>query len=156
MLKLGTLRARRCIRAAPMLVLALAMSAGASAADAVLYRIFLRDGSTVVSYGEFARVADRVVFMADGQRSRCAVAAAREHSRGDRRLGEDGALRRRLPGPALCGARVRGRFHLLEQRGGARPHGVALTDDRPRGGARRLRTQTARAMAVGKLWIPRV
>jgi hypothetical protein len=32
------------------------------AADAVLYRIFLTDGSSLVSYGEFARVADRVVF----------------------------------------------------------------------------------------------
>ncbi len=29
--------------------------------DALLYRIFLRDGSTLVSYGDFARVADRVV-----------------------------------------------------------------------------------------------
>jgi hypothetical protein len=29
--------------------------------DASLYRIFLRDGSTIVSYGEFARVSDRVV-----------------------------------------------------------------------------------------------
>jgi hypothetical protein len=62
MLKLGQLRARCCIPAVPMLVLALAVSAGASDGDAVLYRIFLRDGSTVVSYGEFARVADRVVF----------------------------------------------------------------------------------------------
>ena len=35
---------------------------GVRAADAVLYRIFLTDGSTVVSYGEFARVAGRVVF----------------------------------------------------------------------------------------------
>jgi hypothetical protein len=34
----------------------------AAASDAILYRIFLTDGSTVVSYGEFARVADRVVF----------------------------------------------------------------------------------------------
>jgi hypothetical protein len=32
------------------------------AGDALLYRIFLRDGSTLVSYGDFARVADRVVF----------------------------------------------------------------------------------------------
>jgi hypothetical protein len=32
------------------------------AADVVLYRIFMKDGSTLVSYGEFARVADRVVF----------------------------------------------------------------------------------------------
>ena len=32
------------------------------APDAVLYRIFLRDGGTLVSYGEFAHVADRLVF----------------------------------------------------------------------------------------------
>jgi hypothetical protein len=31
------------------------------AADSILYRLFLRDGSSIVSYGEFARVADRVV-----------------------------------------------------------------------------------------------
>jgi hypothetical protein len=34
----------------------------AAAADALLYRLFLHDGSTVVSYGDFTRVADRVVF----------------------------------------------------------------------------------------------
>ena len=34
----------------------------ALANDAILYRIFLRDGSTMVSYGDFARVGDRVVF----------------------------------------------------------------------------------------------
>lgn len=49
--------------AAWLLVLAVALVPAASmAADAVLYRIFLTDGSSVVSYGEFARVADRVVF----------------------------------------------------------------------------------------------
>ena len=45
-------------------VAAAALGAAASpvfAADAVLYRIFLRDGGTVLSYGDFARVADRVV-----------------------------------------------------------------------------------------------
>ena len=39
-------------------------SAGQAAAgqtDAVLYRIYLRDGGTLVSYGDFARVAERVV-----------------------------------------------------------------------------------------------
>lgn len=36
-------------------------SAGAPEAEAVLYRVFLRDGSTIVSYGDFARVGDRVV-----------------------------------------------------------------------------------------------
>jgi len=32
-----------------------------SSVDALLYRVFLRDGSSLVSYGDFARVADRVV-----------------------------------------------------------------------------------------------
>src|SRR5262245_58438360 len=35
--------------------------ARASAADSVLYRIFLQDGSTLVSYGEYARVGDKVI-----------------------------------------------------------------------------------------------
>lgn len=34
---------------------------GMQAADAALYRIFLTDGGVLVSYGEFARVADRVI-----------------------------------------------------------------------------------------------
>ena len=33
-----------------------------AAPDATLFRLFLRDGSTVVSYGEYTRVDDRVVF----------------------------------------------------------------------------------------------
>ena len=48
------------LAAVPLLALTLG-AAPASAADALLYRIFLRDGSTLVSYGDFARVADRVV-----------------------------------------------------------------------------------------------
>jgi hypothetical protein len=36
-------------------------TATADAADSILYRLFLRDGTSIVSYGEFARVADRVV-----------------------------------------------------------------------------------------------
>lgn len=37
-------------------------SAGQAVADqATLFRVFLRDGSTLVSYGEYARVADRVI-----------------------------------------------------------------------------------------------
>jgi hypothetical protein len=36
-------------------------SAQVAPADASLYRVFLRDGSTLLSYGEFARVSDRVV-----------------------------------------------------------------------------------------------
>ena len=34
----------------------------AAADDATLFRVFLMDGSSLVSYGEFARVEDRVVF----------------------------------------------------------------------------------------------
>ena len=44
------------------LVLWLAFSGTASAADATLFRLYLTDGTIVVSYGEFARVGDRVVF----------------------------------------------------------------------------------------------
>jgi hypothetical protein len=52
-------------RVARLVVLAVALSlasAGARADEAVLYRIFLTDGSALASYGEFARVADKVVF----------------------------------------------------------------------------------------------
>lgn len=41
--------------------LLLAFALPAHAADAVLYRIFLLDGGSIVSYGDFARVADRVI-----------------------------------------------------------------------------------------------
>lgn len=44
------------------LALWLALSGTASAAEAALFRLYLTDGTTVVSYGEFARVGDRVVF----------------------------------------------------------------------------------------------
>ena len=36
--------------------------ATAENAEAVLHRIFLTDGDNVVSYGEYARVGDRVIF----------------------------------------------------------------------------------------------
>ncbi|MGH9331463.1 MAG: hypothetical protein ACRD09_13565, partial [Vicinamibacterales bacterium] len=52
-------------RVAPFVALALALAlapAGARADVAVLYRIFLTDGTALASYGEFARVADKVVF----------------------------------------------------------------------------------------------
>lgn len=43
-----------CCLAAPALV--------AAATDALLFRLFLADGSSVVSYGEYARVGDRIIF----------------------------------------------------------------------------------------------
>jgi hypothetical protein len=51
-------------RAAAAVVVAtiLALTASAAAAEAVLYRIFLRDGTTMVSFGDYARVGNRVVF----------------------------------------------------------------------------------------------
>jgi len=42
-------------------LLARAVFAGA-ADDATLFRLFFNDGTTLVSYGEYARVGDRVVF----------------------------------------------------------------------------------------------
>lgn len=41
---------------------ALPPAARAAAPDAMLFRLFLADGTSVVSYGEFARVDDRVIF----------------------------------------------------------------------------------------------
>jgi hypothetical protein len=58
-------RARRVAAAtilAVVCLLAAAVVRASSGNDALLYRIFLRDGTTLVSYGNFARVADRVVF----------------------------------------------------------------------------------------------
>ena len=48
--------------AAVAIALALACAHPAAAAESVLYRLFLIDGTTLVSYGEFSRVSDRVVF----------------------------------------------------------------------------------------------
>jgi hypothetical protein len=52
--------AQRMICAAAAVAL-IPIARPACASDAVFYRLFLRDGGTVVSYGDFARVADRVV-----------------------------------------------------------------------------------------------
>ncbi len=52
-------RAAGCAIAACALVIGGALPA--AAAESVLYRLFLIDGSTLVSYGEFSRVADRVI-----------------------------------------------------------------------------------------------
>jgi hypothetical protein len=56
-----TVRFRRANLTGLLMLLAAAVSAQQSPPDASLYRVFLRDGSTVLSYGEFARVSDRVV-----------------------------------------------------------------------------------------------
>jgi hypothetical protein len=45
-----------------VLVWLVAAPAAHAAVDATLFRLFLRDGTSVVSYGEFARLDDQVVF----------------------------------------------------------------------------------------------
>lgn len=45
-----------------VILLWLALAGTASAAEPTLFRLYLTDGTTVVSYGEFARVGDRVIF----------------------------------------------------------------------------------------------
>ncbi|MEO8255858.1 MAG: hypothetical protein ABI868_00775 [Acidobacteriota bacterium] len=52
----------RTAAAAATLCLLTAEAAAADDDAATLLRVFLRDGTALVSYGEFARVADRVVF----------------------------------------------------------------------------------------------
>ena len=47
---------------AGIVCLLLAGTAAARADDAATFRLFLKNGSSLVSYGEFARVGDRVVF----------------------------------------------------------------------------------------------
>ena len=51
-----------CVRCLIALLVCFAAANRAHAAgDALLFRVFLKDGSSVVAYGEFARVADQVV-----------------------------------------------------------------------------------------------
>src|SRR5687768_6935646 len=55
--------ASRALPAAVAVLLGMTCGAAdAGAAESELYRIFLRDGAALVSLGEYARVADRVVF----------------------------------------------------------------------------------------------
>jgi hypothetical protein len=49
-------------RLAVCALLAILLPRSAAAADATLFRIFLTDGTSVVSYGEYARVEDQVIF----------------------------------------------------------------------------------------------
>lgn len=69
---------RRALAVGSMLLCA-AGAAAQTPADATLYRIFLNDGSTLLSYGEFARVADRVVVSLPLGRSDTAAAAPALH-----------------------------------------------------------------------------
>ena len=50
------------LRRLVLCLLAVPTVAGAAASDPMLFRLFLTDGTSLVSYGEFARLDDRVVF----------------------------------------------------------------------------------------------
>jgi hypothetical protein len=50
------------VRAAAILVLACLHAGSAAAADTSLFRVVLKDGTALTSYGEYARVGSRVVF----------------------------------------------------------------------------------------------
>jgi hypothetical protein len=52
----------RRLAGAVLFVCLLTAARQAAAEDAALFRVFLKDGTSLVSYGEFARVGDRVVF----------------------------------------------------------------------------------------------
>ncbi len=56
------MKRRKLAAAVAMLSLLTHIPASAADDDATVLRVFLRDGTSLVSYGEFARVADRVVF----------------------------------------------------------------------------------------------
>src|SRR5262249_12028260 len=56
------MRIRRGSALAVVVLGMLSAAARASASDAMFLRLFLKDGTPVVSYGEFARVNDHVVF----------------------------------------------------------------------------------------------
>lgn len=52
---------RRALSVVSIVLIAARVAAQPEPTDASLYRVFLNDGSTLLSYGEYARVADRVV-----------------------------------------------------------------------------------------------
>ncbi|MDQ1680761.1 MAG: hypothetical protein QOI42_1620 [Frankiaceae bacterium] len=57
----STGRSRSAICAGFLLLSAARLPAQPAPAETTLYRVFLRDGSTVLSYGELARVSDRII-----------------------------------------------------------------------------------------------
>ncbi len=57
----GKVPATFCVFLSAVIAIAVILGTSAHAADSVLYRLFLQDGTSIISYGEFARVAGRVV-----------------------------------------------------------------------------------------------
>ena len=128
----------------------------ADAADATLLRLFLRDGTSVVSYGEFARLDEQVVFSmpvggpADQPRLHVVtLPGIRSRLDADRALCGGGAL------SALRGNARRRRLSALEQRHRARAQRGRVRDRQERGarfgGAGEA---DARRLAGGALWLP--
>ena len=113
----------RHLRSAFCCLCAARATAQPAPAEASLYRVFLRDGSTLLSYGEFARVSDRIVMSVPLGDT---VAGPDLHlvsiPSGLGRLGEDRRLRRLRPRVALRGHARSRRLRAVEQRGLDRPH----------------------------------
>ena len=149
---------RRCsCRSAP--------AAARAADDATLLRVFLNDGTSLVSYGELARVGDRVVFSMPTDGDAESAAASRESSRRPRRLGADQPLRRLRARRALrrdAGAKTttpRSPNQVAQdaERGGAhRRPGAAAGDRRERAAGRsptgRRTTTTTGRPKCGRCW----
>jgi hypothetical protein len=107
----------------------LLVAAPVFANDAMLYRIFLRDGSTLVSYGEFARVGDRVVLsvpVGTGERAQLQLLSISE-SRVDWQLTERYAESARAK--RYADTRGEDDFNLLSNEVARALNEVALTSD---------------------------
>ena len=107
-------------------------AAPAAAADATLFRLFLTDGSSLASYGEFARLDDHVIFSmpagGPAERRGCTSTLSASSSTGRARtLRPVGAL------PALRGhCAARHDFQRLSNEVAGVLNNIALTTDRPR------------------------
>ena len=146
----------RSAAAAATLCLLTAELASAQEDAATLLRVFLRDGTALVSYGEFARVADRVVFSMPTDVDAESAAAARQHSRRSRRLGaHDAVRRRRARGPLRRDAGGE-RLHRDQQLDRRRPQpgGVHSGSGAAAGGGREC-PESARRVAAEPLQLSR-
>ena len=141
---------------AAALVIPFRAAAAPAADEATLLRVFLTDGTSLVSYGEPARVSDRVIFsMPTVDHAEPAAASGQPADRA-RRLGAHQPLRRdraRVPLRRDAGRnrlrRALQRRRLDAQRGRADRRAVAAAGDRPAG------APDAGRLAADPLQLPR-
>ena len=98
-----------------------ARAARQRADDATLLRVFLNDGTSLVSYGEPARVGDRVIFSMPTDDDAESAAASRQPAGRSRRLGSHEPLRRRRARAThYVQTQAEDDYAALSNRGGAR------------------------------------